>query len=233
MTKTFTLIALAFFCVQQNGYSQKNRSWELEGSVIVSNRIISVSGVDNFGTNSYNKEKANAHSKILPGGYLQAGINFRHDKRLRLFTGLRLMNQQVILLSTSQSPNASSDISPSSLSVGSLRTDMVYVNIPVSLKYDLVQKPNFRLTTELGLLPGMLVLKSASKKMDGSFLNLSSEISLVFEKKLKKGNSIAFRFPCFNYALTPNFTVGQLGKRMSQNNYSLGLGIKFVFPRSK
>jgi hypothetical protein len=153
MFKKITLIALPLFCFPFYSISQKNHAWELEGGVLASNRILSPI---NLSPDDYYFKIAAARSEILPGGYFQTGINLRADKRLRPFIGVRVMNQQVQLIETSESPNAPGDSSPSSTYFGTFKADMVYLYFPVTVKYDLVQKPNFRLTTELGFLPGIL-----------------------------------------------------------------------------
>src|SRR5687768_16888901 len=100
MHKALLFIAFALILLQNKAYSQKNHSWEVEGTVLASNRHLSMSIEYPSGGSSYWMDKAEFSSRILPGGYIQFGINFREGSRTRIFTGLRLMNQQVMLISS-------------------------------------------------------------------------------------------------------------------------------------
>lgn len=216
-----SLILVCFYFASLFGNAQSNHSFEFEVAPILSNRIITGS------TNSsqYQIDKYKSQSKIISGFYLQFGANFREQKRTRLYTGLRLLNQQVMVSYFSiynqiQDPDGNWSLSGLPLSE---RTDMLYLSIPLALKHSLINMDSFRMVGELGLAPGVFIGAFPTQR-DAKRISLSTEFALSFEWKLESGNTIGFKFPSINYSVLPNtITHGDI----KQNNYSLGLGLKF------
>lgn len=206
------------------GSAQKKYTLEFEAAPIVSNRVFIESSSS---SNSY-VSQYRAQSKIFPGFYLQFGANFRVNKPTRFFVGARALNQQV-MVSHLDIYNIYVDPGGNLVVDGfarSVKTDMIYLLFPLSVKQNLISKPDFRLVGEIGISPGFLIGSFSDYIQQGERPALSSELALSFEKKLKNGNLFGVKFPALSYSLLPNSSVS---KGANQHNYSLGFGIKFGF----
>lgn len=221
-------LTLIFFCFASHFVNaQLNRSLEFEIAPIFSDRIFTgADASDNWELNIYE-----AHSEIIPGFYVQFGANFREDKRTRLYTGLRAINQQVMvsyynIYSSNQDPNGNWS------SVGiprSQRSDLLYLSLQLGVKQSLIANDNFRMVGEIGIAPGILV--AAFSEISGNIkrTSLSAECGFSFEWTLKSGNKLGFKLPSISYSVLPNTLIHG---GIKQHNYSVGLGLKYVFSKT-
>jgi hypothetical protein len=206
-----------FFCclIPLFGNAQSNHSFEFELAPILSDRIFRVEDdYDEWELNIYKSK-----SEILPGFYLQFGANFREDKRTRLYAGLRALNQQVMV--------SYYDIYSSF--PRSERTDLLYFSLQLGVKQSLIATDNFRLVSEIGIAPGILIDAFPNFSKDLKFTTLSAECAFSFEWNLNSGNRIGFKLPTLSYSLLPN---NEIYGDINQHNYSMGLGLKYLFSKT-
>lgn len=218
-----------FFCcliIPLAGSSQKQHSFEFEIAPIFSNRIMT--GSEN--SSEWQLDQYKSQSEILPGFYLQFGANFRNQERTRFYTGLRLLNQQVMasyysVYNQYQDPNGNWILDGFPRSE---RTDMVYLSTPLSLKHSLINEDGFRLVSEIGLSPGILIGAFSTHQGADRRIGLSTELALSFEWILKNGTMLGFKFPALTCSMLSNNTIYE---EIKQYNYSVGLGVKLTLPQ--
>lgn len=209
------------------GSAQKQHSFEFELAPIFSNRMMT--GSEN--SSQWHLDGYKSQSEILPGFYLQFGVNFRDQKLMRFYTGLRLLNQQVMVsffgvYNSYQDPwgNWILDGNPKSE-----WADMLYLSVPMALKQSLINHDSFRLVSEIGMAPGLLISAFSAYLEDERHTALSAEFGLSFEWKLKNGYMLGFKFPALSYSILSN---NRIYDDIKQYNYSLGFGLKFGFGNS-
>jgi hypothetical protein len=165
---------------------------------------------------------------MLSGFYMQIGVNFRTDKKTRLFAGLRGFDQHVIM-TYNYSGNSYYDqygqLQFESFAIHS-RVHLIYLLFPFTIKQRLIFKPDYRIDTELGLVPGYLMKQYPGNIESKNRVAIMLEFGINFEKKLKNGNWLGIKFPMLSYSLMPTNIIRD---DLKQYNYSIGIGFKLRF----
>jgi hypothetical protein len=219
---------LTFFGQPFISNAQKKCTFEFEVAPVLSNRVLRL--VPNSSNSHLNNFKA--QSKFLPGFHFQLGVNFFENKRTRVFIGLRGLMQRTQVshfhpYAIHIDPNGNVIVSGT---YSSKKTNMTYLLFPVSIKQNLISKPDFRMVGEIGIASGFLVSDIPEYSGLSNRVAVFSDLALSFEWKLINGNTFGMKFPMFSYSLLPNCIISN---SINQYNYSLGLGVQLGLGKSE
>lgn len=216
---------------KKTGEKPKNFSFEFEFTPVLSKQKLVLDSSENSG-NYWDAKTPHYFSynrSATPGFYFQAGINFRENKYLRYYFGLRVFDQ---FTKVTTLPTSELGLSPELETIHYFLSDfesvhMIYLGAPILIKQSFSKKDKFRIALELGAIPSILFYDTSLKSYGkGKFLAIPIEATISVAKKLKSGSWFGIK-PTFNYSLTPNTTRNHI----LQYNYSFGLGFSLRLPQ--